>query len=185
MKIFIETDRLLLREIVEEDVHDFFELDSDPRVHRYLGKQPVQTLEQSREMIRHVRQQYLDNGIGRWAVILKDSGSLAGWSGLKYELAPINDQNGYYDLGYRFKPAFWGQGIATETARVSLRYGFEQLQLEKICAAAEVANIASNIVLRKVGLQFVESFTYEGEACHWYELERNSWQSTQSKRPTT
>ena len=72
MKIFIETDRLLLREIVEEDVHDFFELDSDPRVHRYLGKQPVQTLEQSREMIRHVRQQYRDNGIGRWAVILEE-----------------------------------------------------------------------------------------------------------------
>jgi ribosomal-protein-alanine N-acetyltransferase len=71
MKIFAETERLLLREFLPTDVQGMFELDSDPAVHRYLGKKPVQTIEQSQEMIAFIRQQYLANGIGRWAVIIR------------------------------------------------------------------------------------------------------------------
>ena len=65
MRIFVETDRLILRELLPQDELGMFELDSDPEVHRFLGNQPVKDMERIREVITFVRQQYVDNGIGR------------------------------------------------------------------------------------------------------------------------
>lgn len=175
MKVFVETARLVLREIVEDDVNGFYELDSDPEVHRYLGNKPIQSLEQCAEVIKNIRQQYLDHGIGRWAIIDKASNDFVGWTGLKYEQTPINNQKGYYDLGYRIKRNYWGKGIASETAVESLKYGFTELNLQKICGAAHVDNAASNRILKKVGLKYVENFTFHGIKCYWYELGAADW----------
>ena len=71
MQVFVETQRLLLGEIVPEDVEGMFELDSDREVHRFLGNQPVSSRVESMAIINMIRQQYKDNGIGRWAVIDK------------------------------------------------------------------------------------------------------------------
>jgi [ribosomal protein S5]-alanine N-acetyltransferase len=71
-KIFIETERLILREIVPTDVDGLFELDSDPEVHRYLGNKTIDSREKIVELIEFIRKQYADNGIGRWAIIDKN-----------------------------------------------------------------------------------------------------------------
>jgi ribosomal-protein-alanine N-acetyltransferase len=76
MQVFLETDRLIIREILPSDEVGMFELDSDPEVHKYLGNKPITNLEQARLNIEFIRQQYKDNGIGRWAVIEKESKSL-------------------------------------------------------------------------------------------------------------
>ena len=81
MKTSIETERLLLRELLPTDDAGMFELDSNPEVHIYLGNKPVKSIEESREAIANIRQQYLENGIGRWAVILKETGEFIGWFG--------------------------------------------------------------------------------------------------------
>lgn len=175
MKIFVETDRLILREIVESDAPGMYQLDSDPEVHRYLGNNPVQHIDQVKKIIENIRKQYKENGIGRWAVIDKVSNDFIGWSGLKYEKMPINNKNGYYDLGYRIRREYWRKGIATETAREALKYGFNTLNLREICAAADVDNIASNTVLKKVGLKFIEQFHFEEKPCNWYKIERLEW----------
>src|SRR5689334_14285347 len=109
MKIFLETERLLLRELLPTDEAAMFAMDSDPEVHRYLGNKPVQKREQSRELIAFVRQQYVDNGIGRWAVVEKETGDFVGWSGLKLAPGPTNGRTNYYDLGYRFLRRYWGR----------------------------------------------------------------------------
>ena len=71
MKIFIETKRLILREILPTDVDGLFELDSDPEVHKYIGNKPIKDKNQIIDIINFIRQQYKDNGIGRWAIIDK------------------------------------------------------------------------------------------------------------------
>ena len=83
MKSFIETERLILREMIASDDEGMFELDSNPEVHRFVGKKPVKHIDESRLMIENIRRQYADNGIGRWAVILKDTNEFIGWSGIK------------------------------------------------------------------------------------------------------
>ena len=92
-------------------------------------------------MIEYIRAQYEKYGIGRGAVIDKKSNEFLGWTGLKYE-TKVRKSFNYYDLGYRFKKKYWGQGIATETAEASLKYGFDTLGLNKICAAVEVNHMA-------------------------------------------
>ena len=81
--IFVETLRLTLRELLPQDVDGMFDLDADPEVHRYLGNQPLQEKHQAEKVIEFVRRQYVDNGIGRWAMVDKASGDFVGWTGLK------------------------------------------------------------------------------------------------------
>lgn len=175
MQIFIETPRLLLREIVEADAEQLLEMERDPEVHRYIGNHPLTKLEQAQAAIQWIRKQYRENGIGRWAVIDKASGDLVGWSGLKYE-QHVREWS-YYDLGYRLKRKYWGRGIATETAIESLKYGFTVLKLPEICAAAHVENKASNAVLQKVGMQLVDTFVFDGEEHNWYVLGKERWEN--------
>jgi ribosomal-protein-alanine N-acetyltransferase len=170
MNFSTETDRFILRKIEKTDVDGLFLMESTPEVHRYLGEMPLQNKAQTEKIIDHIQRQYEANGIGRWAVIDKKTGDFVGWSGLKYE-QEVRPDRPYYDLGYRFRKEYWGQGIATETSIASLKYGFEVLDLKKICAAAHIENIASNKVLQKVGMKLIETFDAFGDPHHWYELD--------------
>ena len=172
MKIFIETERLILRELLPTDDAGMFELDSDPEVHRYLGNKPLQNIEQGREIIAFIRRQYIDYGIGRWAVIEKATGDFMGWSGLKFFDTSVNNHTGFYDIGYRLIKQYWGRGYATESALAVLNYGFTILNLPVIYGMADVKNTASNNTLRKIGLGFVETFDYDGILHNWYEIRR-------------
>jgi len=165
--IQIETKRLILRAITQLDAQDFFELDSNPKVHQYLGNKPVITIEESRAMIDTILEQYKTNGIGRLAVIDKNTKLFIGWSGLKYE-QNLRSEFDYYDIGYRLKEQFWGMGYATEAAIASLDYGFKDLQLKEICAAAHMNNIGSNTILKKIGMKPSGTFKYEGLEHNWY-----------------
>lgn len=174
MHIFTETERLILRELLPEDAQGLFELDSDPEVHRYLGNNPVTTMEQSKAVVELVRQQYKDYGIGRWAIIDKTTHAFMGWGGLKYEFNPRKNER-YYDLGYRILRKYWGNGIATESAMESLKYGFNVLDVQEIFAAAHCDNAASNAILKKTGMQLVETFIDDGAIHNWYTLDKASW----------
>lgn len=170
MNLKLTTKRLYLRPINEDDAQDFFEMDSNPKVHKYLGNNPVTSLEQSRDMINDILKQYEEFNLGRLAVIKKDTNEFLGWSGLKYERVVRKEFN-YYDIGYRFKEKHWGNGYATEAAIASLYYGFNDLKLKEICAAAECDHIASNHILKKIGLKPSGTFTFDGTLCNWYTLQ--------------
>ena len=175
MQVVKETDRWILREILPEDEEGMFALDSDPEVHRYLGNTLITTREQAILSITKIRDQYLQYGIGRWAVIDRESGDFMGWSGLKYELAIRPDP--YFDLGYRLRREHWGKGIATETSRFSLEYGFRVLGLDVIHAGAHIDNLASNRVLQKLGFQYLEIFHFGKSPIRWYAYTREHWES--------
>ncbi|MFK8102307.1 MAG: GNAT family N-acetyltransferase [Saprospiraceae bacterium] len=171
MTKIIETERLILREIVATDVTDLFAMDRLPEVHKYLGNQPKLNLTAVEEDIKHIQRQYAENGIGRWAVIEKKSQQLIGWSGLKFYTQPMNQHTNFYELGYRFHPQAWGKGFATESARAWLDHGFEQMQLTTIFAMTEPAHQASQKVLTKVGFQYIETFIDdEYGATTWYKI---------------
>jgi ribosomal-protein-alanine N-acetyltransferase len=91
-----------------------------------------------------------ERGFGRFAVTDKRDGEFIGYSGL-----------GVYDnrveLNYGLSKQHWGKGYATEAALACLRYGFEELKLDRIAAVARVENIASQRVAENIGME------YEGE----------------------
>lgn len=178
MQFYLETERLILRDLLESDLEGIFELDSNPEVHKYLGENPIKDKQQAADIIQFVQKQYRDLGIGRLAAIEKSSGDFIGWSGLKLNTGDKETLNGkteFYDIGYRFIPRYWGKGYATESAWAALDFGFKQLNLETICGAAEVDNIASNIVLEKIGLKFINTFNFEDKKANWYELKQKDY----------
>ena len=177
MKIHIETERLLMRDLLDKDVDGMFELDSDVDVHAYLGKEPIKTLEEAKKTIDYIRLQYAQNGIGRWAVIDKYNGAFLGWSGFKYITDTINGKTLYYDLGYRFIKRYWGKGYATETALASLQYGFKQLGQEQIYGMADIEHEASNSILQKIGMCKVNEFTFDGILHNFYNISRLDWEN--------
>jgi len=174
-QVFAETERFVLREILPSDEAGMFELDADPEVHRYLGNKPVTDRAQIREVISFIRQQYVQHGIGRWAVVDKHTGEFVGWSGLKFVTEPLNGHQNFYDLGYRLQRKHWGKGIGRETAAAALAYGFEQLNLAEIFAAAACDNVASNSILRGLGFQPSGTFLYDDLKCHWYSHKRSDF----------
>lgn len=173
MEIFLETERLILREILPSDAKGMLALDSNPNVLQYIGIQPITNLEACRKKIRYVRDQYTRNGIGRWAVVRKDTQEFIGWSGLKLvNEMEINGHRNHYDLGYRFIEKQWGQGFGYEAAKAVVDYGFDTLSLTKIYAYLDTKNIISRRILEKCGLQFVETFESDGMLCDWMKIEQ-------------
>lgn len=163
MKAIIETERLIIRELLPEDKEGMFLLDSNAEVHKYIGTKPVTTIQQSIDVIAFVRQQYTDHGIGRWAMLEKSTNEFIGWIGFKLMKTPVNKHVDFIDFGYRLRQEYWNMGFATEGSEGCLKYGLNTLQLTDIYAMTDLNNGASRRVLEKVGFSLIEVFEYDAE----------------------
>ncbi|WP_345190457.1 GNAT family N-acetyltransferase [Algibacter agarivorans] len=174
MKLHIETERLILRELRLTDLEGMFELDSNPSVHKYLGNKPVKTKEESQKILGSIINQYKERGIGRFAAIEKSSGHFIGWSGIRLNTEyNMNGHVKYYDVGYRLISKYWGKGYATESGKAAVNYAFRILKLPELFAITEIGNQASHNALLKIGLEYVEDFYFEEEKLNlrWYKIE--------------
>jgi ribosomal-protein-alanine N-acetyltransferase len=169
MKTIIETDRLCLREFMEDDVDSLFALDSDPEVMRYIANGEPRTRDEIEQALNRVCAYYQKHpGFGIWLVELKETGEFIGWACLKH----LGDTE-MIEVGYRLMKDAWNQGYATEAAATVIEYGFNEKGLDKIVAVAHPDNKASQRVLEKCGLQRNGSGTYYGSECAFFELVRS------------
>jgi ribosomal-protein-alanine N-acetyltransferase len=167
MKNIIETNRLVLRELDINDSENFFNLNSDPEVLKYTGDLPFSSIFDAEKFLINYSD-YRKNEFGRWAVILKETESFIGWSGLK-----LNEEN-LVDIGFRFFKKEWGKGYATESARAVLDYGFNTLKLNEIIGRASKNNISSIRVLEKLNMTFWKQDSFEGiEESVYYRIKKN------------
>ena len=170
MNLILETDRLLLREMLVSDAEALFEMDRNPKVHQYLWNKPVKEISEVYATIESVKKQYTQNNIGRFVIILKETNELIGWAGLKYNTEMVNNKIHFYDIGYRLNEKFWGKGYASEASFAWLDYGFKTMKIPAMEAAAHTDNIASNRILQKIGLEMTETYLEDGVSWNWYEL---------------
>ncbi len=165
-----ETERLQLRPLEKSDAPRLFLLDSNPDVMRYIGIPALTKPEESEKVIAMIQSQYENFGIGRYAVVEKETGLLIGWNGLKFNTEKINGYQNFYELGYRFLPEFWGKGFAQESSKPFLEKGFEDLNLNVIYAYAHSENLASCNALQKLGFEKTGEFEEPDGICFWYEM---------------
>lgn len=170
MDFELQTKRLLLRPLTLDDVDDFFDIKINPNVSAYL-RIPLKTKEETEQYIRKIINEYEKNGIGRFAVFLKETGKLIGFSGLKYRNTLENNHIDFYDLGYRFAEEHWRKGYATEAAIAWLNHGFSTMKLPVIYACAVTDNIGSNAVLQKLGFEFTNQYLVGDTPHSWYKIE--------------
>lgn len=175
MNLILETDRLILRELKLSDAEAFFAMDSNPNVHSYLWNKPVQKIEETIEIIEFVKKQYIDNSIGRFAMISKETNEFIGWAGLKFNTEVVNNKVNFYDIGYRLDEKFWGKGYGSEASFTWLKYAFETMNIKTMEASAHTDNLASNRILQKIGMQMTEQYLEDGISWNWYQLENENY----------
>lgn len=138
-------------------------------VRRYLCHDRVVSMQQSRDWLATSARNFALRGFGLWGVQL-DEGALVGVVGC--QRWPVNDEP---ELMYALLPAWWGQGLATETTQAVLAYVFERLGHPVAVAATDPPNAASIRVLDRLGMLFSERVVLHGRDTLVYRLSRERW----------
>lgn len=140
----METERLILRPLREEDAADVLEWVGDPVVNRYMPYTLYKDVAQVKAWIASISE--MENEFG---FVLKDTGKVIGSGSVTW-----NPYKNAYELGYNLNRAYWAQGYATEAARAMLDWARTVLNARDFIAAHVTANAASGKVLQKCGFRF-------------------------------
>jgi ribosomal-protein-alanine N-acetyltransferase len=144
----LATERLSLREFRPDDVERLYRLNSDARVMRYIGDGSTETRDATERAVKRSMRYYRNYpGLGVWPAE-DERGAFVGWFCLKYVPDTVE-----IEVGYRLAPKAWGRGYASEGARAIVRYGFDELGLDRIIGLTHPDNAASQRVLQKAGLE--------------------------------
>lgn len=173
----IETERLRLRTFQPDDLTVYHAtIYGDAEVMTYLPggvPRPIEVVTETMDYFVSHQERY---GFSIWAVFEKENDTFVGHGGLIY--APRTDEGRSKDveIAYAFGKAYWGNGYATEVAQASLKFGFEEIGLEKIIALAFPANVPSQRVMQKIGMTYkgLTDIYHEAELV-LYEMEREEW----------
>jgi RimJ/RimL family protein N-acetyltransferase len=147
--VVLETDRLILRRLCAEDAEFILGLLNEPSFLRFIGDKGVRTLDDARGYIAKGPVASYDRyGFGLYLAELKDSAEPIGICGL-LKRDSLED----VDIGFAFRPQYWGNGYALESASAVLAYGRGRLGLKRIVAVASPDNAGSIRLLEKLGLR--------------------------------
>lgn len=162
----IETERLRIRRFTPDDLDVLCSIYGDPDVMRYISGHPL-SRQEVEEWMQTWAEQWDKLGFGWWGVELKEGGELIGHCALQF----IHNSRDV-ELAYGLAKHWWGKGLAAEAARAALRYGFEELSLDRIYALSEPPNVASQGVMKKIGMRFdkvayYKDAYYEGDVVYY------------------
>lgn len=182
----LRTERLILRPWRAEDVDHYAGMSADPRVMEYFPRLLDRT--ECEEGFGRVTRHFAQHGFGFWAIELPGIAPFIGFVGLA---VPTFESHftPCVEIGWRLAYAHWGKGCATEGARASLAFGFEQLKLNEIVAFAVAGNRRSLAVMERLGMTHDPADDFDHpkfEAGHplrrhvLYRLPRSKWEDTPS-----
>jgi RimJ/RimL family protein N-acetyltransferase len=157
VQVFLETERLVLRQFTNDDIDNLVELDSDPEVMRFInGGRPTPREEIENDVLPAFLRYYERYaGYGFWAAVERSTGQFIGWFHFRpAEGAPP----GEVELGYRLHRSAWHKGYATEASRALIDKGFAEFGVRRVVASTMVVNVGSRRVMEKAGLRFVRIF---------------------------
>ncbi|PEA54422.1 GNAT family N-acetyltransferase [Bacillus pseudomycoides] len=145
----LETERLILRELIEDDAQRILNCFSNEDVLRYYGQNPLTDLEQVKHIIKNFSNNYKEKRGIKWGIQIKETEGIIGTIGFH----DWSTEHKKAEIAYAFLPEYWGKGYATEVVKQVTTYGFHELNLTRIGAVVFTENKASNVLLRKLGFQ--------------------------------
>lgn len=145
----LETKRLILREWKDSDIPLYVAMNQDPRVMEFFPE--LWSEEKTREVVEWNNQHVAENGFGKFAVELKETGEFIGFVGIVK--VPFESHfTPAVEIGWRLVSKHFGNGYATEAAKEILRFAFEDLHLKEIVAFTVPQNLPSQNVMKKIGM---------------------------------
>jgi ribosomal-protein-alanine N-acetyltransferase len=159
----LETKRLLLRRIDENDIAEVLALRGNPETMKYIPRPLAKTEEDALAHINMINEK-IDTNIGiNWGITIKRNSKIIGIIG-HYRIQPENHRA---EIGYMSLPEYHGKGYITEAIKAVVEYGFEQMNLHSVEAIIDPENIASERVLQKNGFikeaHILENELWEGK----------------------
>jgi [ribosomal protein S5]-alanine N-acetyltransferase len=166
--MIFETKRLLVRQYSIDDSEDFYLLNSDPVVMKYI--RAPKTRQQSLQFL-HENIEYYDQFLsyGRWALLEKNPEKFIG----SFMLRPSISIPNKIELGYALLAQYWGKGYATESVKSGLQYAFKQLKIPLVVAITQPGNALSQNVLIKCGFIQQEDVVENGRIINLFSIENN------------
>lgn len=145
----LRSERLVLRQVIEKDAENVLAYLANEKVTRYMGIDPFKSRQHAIDEISWYRSIFeKDTGI-RWGITLKDQDIVIGSCGF----LNVKSQHRRSEIGFELSEEYWGKGIASEAFNTVIGYGFERMNLQRIEALVEPANISSQKLVEKHGFQ--------------------------------
>jgi RimJ/RimL family protein N-acetyltransferase len=154
----LETERLILRQWLDDDRPAFAMLNRDPEVMQFFTF--TRTPAEADAVMDLLNDHIGRHGFGFWAMESKQTGETVGFTGLQH----VNFEARFcpaVEIGWRLLRPFWGEGYATEAARVSLEYAFKRLHLDEVVSFAVESNVRSRAVMERIGMVHDPEFDFD------------------------
>lgn len=158
----LETERFYLRQIGITDAASMFHYFSKDEVTKYYDLDTFKSIEEAKGLIQRFEQRFTDHKAIRWGIAIKGTNQLVGSCGF-HSLEPEHFK---VEIGYELSPEHWRKGVMTEVLERIIKFGFNDMELNRIEAFYDPENVASKKVLAKVGFKeegvLVERFFEKG-----------------------
>lgn len=152
MKVIYETERLIVREWEAEDYLDLYEYAKDPNVSKFLSFKPYTSLQEARDRITKVQQQYISEPYLRsYAIMLKSENKIVGSIDID-DYSPKAE--GTVEIGYIQNANYWGKGYVTEALVGMFKYIKRNNIAKRIYCKHDLDNTKSGNVMRRAGMTF-------------------------------
>lgn len=150
--VILETERMIFRRLVMDDLDALYALYSDKETRQYFpdGTDGTLTFDETKEELEWFLNGHPEHPeLGLWATILKETNQFIGRCGL---LPWTIEERAEVEVAYLLDKRYWRQGLGTEAAQAILRYGFEQLHLSRLICMVDPGNQASIKVATRIGM---------------------------------
>lgn len=144
----LDTARLYLRKMNKTDSADMYEYSCREDVTRYLLWSPHPSEAYTAKYLAYLQSRYRAGDFYDWAVVVRETDKMIGTCGF----TRLNIDSNSAEIGYVLNPEYWGYGFAPEAVRAVMRFGFNELRLNRIEAKYMVGNERSVRVMEKVGM---------------------------------
>ena len=169
--VILETERLLLRRLLPDDLDALFALYSDPEIRQYFPEGTLTYAETKEELDWFLNGHPAHPQLGLWATIHKATNQFIGRCGLlPWEIEGRTE----VEVAYLLAKPYWGQGLATEAAQALVDYGFEQLHYARLICMMYPANQASVNVAKRIGMTFEKAMEDEKGQYLLYSIDKGA-----------
>jgi len=163
----VQTAHLTLRPLYMADAETLYRIYRTDGVLDYFPSPTPPPLEKVQRFIANQQTHWEQHGCGNWGVVPEQAAEIAGWAGLQFL-----PETGETEVGFLLDRPYWGKGYATEAGRASLEFAFANVAVERVIALVHPDNRASQRVIEKCGLAFVDQQVYFGMDLLRYRIER-------------
>ncbi len=141
----LQTERLLLRQLVEQDENKIFQLRSDENIAKYLTRPLCKSMNEARAFIQKINKGIENNEWLYWALCLKNNLSLIGticlWN--------ISWEHERTEVGFELLPDFQKKGYMQEALTKVVDFVFNTIKFHSIEGVVNPNNQSSIHILEK------------------------------------